>query len=78
MRIFYTKDQGNEEKQESKSKGGQAMELLAQYGGAYLVTSITLSLISFGLCYALISAGVDVQTLLEKIGISTNETGEKG
>nr|GFD38636.1 transmembrane protein C20orf108 family [Tanacetum cinerariifolium] len=48
-----------------------------KYGGAYLATSITLSLISFSLCYALISAGVDVQSLLQKVGISANETGEK-
>lgn len=50
-----------------KSKGDQAKELLAKYGGAYLATSITISLISFGLCYALISAGVDVQSLLQKV-----------
>lgn len=42
-----------------------------------MATSITLSLISFTLCYALISAGVDVPALLQKIGIPTNETGEK-
>ncbi|VFQ94126.1 unnamed protein product [Cuscuta campestris] len=73
-KIFSSK--GDEEKQ-GKSKGEEAKELLAKYGGAYLATSITLSLISFGLCYALITAGVDVQTLLHKVGISTNETGEK-
>ncbi|XP_031113484.1 uncharacterized protein LOC116017096 [Ipomoea triloba] len=73
-KIFNSKDEDN---QESKSKGDQAKELLAKYGGAYLATSITLSLISFGLCYALISAGVDVQALLQKVGISPNETGEK-
>ncbi|PIM99098.1 putative membrane protein [Handroanthus impetiginosus] len=76
-KIFSSKEEGNEEKKESKSKGDQAKELLAKYGGAYLATSITLSLISFGLCYALISAGVDVPALLQKVGISTNETGEK-
>nr|GMD71363.1 Protein FAM210B like [Ipomoea batatas] len=73
-KIFNSKDEDN---QENKSKGDQAKELLAKYGGAYLATSITLSLISFGLCYALISAGVDVQALLQKVGISPNETGEK-
>ncbi|GER53058.1 hypothetical protein STAS_30552 [Striga asiatica] len=69
----------NEENKETttKSKGDQAKELLAKYGGAYLATSITLSLISFGLCYFLISVGVDVPALLQKVGISTNETGEK-
>ncbi|PWA91931.1 hypothetical protein CTI12_AA085820 [Artemisia annua] len=70
-KIFSSKEEGN------KSKGDQAKELLTKYGGAYLATSITLSLISFSLCYFLISAGVDVQSLLQKVGISANETGEK-
>ncbi|KAL9256476.1 FAM210B, mitochondrial-like protein [Drosera capensis] len=72
-KIFSSKgvDDGN------KSKGDQAKELLAKYGGAYLATSITLSIISFALCYALISSGVDVQALLQKVGIASNETGEK-
>ncbi|KAK0603164.1 hypothetical protein LWI29_002097 [Acer saccharum] len=75
--IFSSKDEENGEGEKKKSKGNQAKELLAKYGGAYLVTSITLSLISFALCYALINAGVDVQALLQKVGISPNETGEK-
>lgn len=74
-KIFSSKEEGDEEKK--KSKGDQAKELLAKYGGAYLATSITLSLISFALCYALINAGVDVQSLLQKVGISTDATGEK-
>lgn len=49
-----------------KSKANQAKELLAKYGGAYLATSITLSLVSFFLCYLLIGAGVDVRALLSK------------
>ncbi|OIT37132.1 PREDICTED: uncharacterized protein LOC109241199 [Nicotiana attenuata] len=76
-KIFSSKEEGEEENKEKKSKGDQAKELLAKYGGAYLATSITLSLISFALCYALINAGVDVQSLLQKVGISTDETGEK-
>ncbi|MCI07986.1 protein FAM210B-like, partial [Trifolium medium] len=60
--IFSSKEEGEGQ----KSKGDQAKELLAKYGGAYLATSITLSLISFALCYVLINAGVDVQTLLQK------------
>nr|KJB35420.1 hypothetical protein B456_006G114200 [Gossypium raimondii] len=62
-KIFSSKEEG----EQKKSKGDQAKELLAKYGGAYLATSITLSLISFSLCYALISAGVDVQALLQKV-----------
>ncbi|GFQ05751.1 protein fam210b [Phtheirospermum japonicum] len=76
-KIFSSKETNEETKETTKSKGDQAKELLTKYGGAYLATSITLSLISFGLCYALISAGVDVPALLQKIGISTNEAGEK-
>ncbi|CAK9314281.1 unnamed protein product [Citrullus colocynthis] len=76
-KIFSSKEEGEEGEVKNKSKGDQAKELLAKYGGAYLATSITLSLISFSLCYALISAGVDVQALLQKVGISIDETGEK-
>ncbi|KAJ6346440.1 hypothetical protein OIU78_008972 [Salix suchowensis] len=69
-KIFSSKEEGKEEGEKTKSKGDQAKELLAKYGGAYLATSITLSLISFSLCYALISAGVDVQALLQKVKIT--------
>lgn len=75
--IFRSKEEGNAEGDKKKSRGDQAKELLAKYGGAYLATSITLSLISFSLCYVLIAAGVDVQALLQKVGISTDATGEK-
>ncbi|KAL3618498.1 hypothetical protein CASFOL_037580 [Castilleja foliolosa] len=76
-KIFSSKETNDETNETTKSKGDQAKELLTKYGGAYLATSITLSLISFGLCYALINAGVDVPALLQKVGISTNETSEK-
>ncbi|KAM7275816.1 hypothetical protein ACFE04_017682 [Oxalis oulophora] len=76
-KIFSSKEEETEDGEKKISKGNQAKELLAKYGGAYLATSITLSLISFALCYALISAGVDVQSLLQKVGITTNETSEK-
>lgn len=75
-KIFSSKEGGKEENKE-KSKTDQAKELLTKYGGAYLATSIFLSLISFSLCYVLINAGIDVQALLQKVGISTNEAGEK-
>ncbi|XP_009374783.2 uncharacterized protein LOC103963675 [Pyrus x bretschneideri] len=74
-KIFSSREEGKEG--EEKSKGDEAKKLLAKYGGAYLATSIILSLISFSLCYALISAGVDVQALLQKVGISGSETGER-
>lgn len=42
---------------DGKSKTEQAKDLLKRYGSAYLITSISLSLVSFSLCYALVSAG---------------------
>ncbi|KAK8965821.1 hypothetical protein KSP40_PGU013395 [Platanthera guangdongensis] len=72
--IFVRK---NERPCIEKSKAEPAKELLAKYGGAYLATSITLSLISFSLCYLLISTGIDVQALLGKVGIMLDENGEK-
>mmetsp|Transcript_19343 Transcript_19343/g.32342 ORF Transcript_19343/g.32342 Transcript_19343/m.32342 type:complete len:190 (+) Transcript_19343:41-610(+) len=47
-------------------------DLLAKYGIAYLATSITLAIISYAICYALISNGVDVASLLEKVGIQSS------
>ncbi|XP_077241335.1 FAM210B-like protein, putative (DUF1279) [Tasmannia lanceolata] len=75
-KIFSSKEEGKQESKE-KSKTDEAKELLAKYGGAYLATSISLSLVSFALCYFLVSAGIDVQALLQKVGISTSEAGEK-
>ncbi|KFK32400.1 hypothetical protein AALP_AA6G236700 [Arabis alpina] len=76
-KILSSKDEEIDGEKKKKSKTDEAKELLAKYGGAYLATSITLSLVSFSLCYALVTSGVDVQALLLKVGISTNETGEK-
>lgn len=61
----------------SKNKEGggpTAKDLLSKYGGAYLITSITLAIISYALCYLLISRGVDVSSLLEKINIRVSST----
>ncbi|CAK9257147.1 unnamed protein product [Sphagnum jensenii] len=74
-KIFTSKDNGEEGTKGNKTN--KAKELLAQYGGAYLVTSISLSLVSFALCYALVQGGVDVPALLEKVGIRADGTGEK-
>lgn len=69
IQILTSKDEESdgEKKNKKKSKTDEAKELLAKYGGAYLATSITLSLISFSLCYALVTSGVDVQALLLKV-----------
>ncbi|EES10775.1 hypothetical protein BDA96_06G082100 [Sorghum bicolor] len=76
-KVFSSKDDEEGGGERKKSRTDQAKELLAKYGGAYLATSISLSIVSFTLCYLLISAGVDVQDLLAKVGIVTGETGGK-
>ncbi|GAX83994.1 hypothetical protein CEUSTIGMA_g11419.t1 [Chlamydomonas eustigma] len=58
------------------SKTDQAKQLLTQYGSAYLLTSITLALISFSLCYFAVNAGLDVASLLSKVGLQVNDTSE--
>mmetsp|Transcript_15280 Transcript_15280/g.27784 ORF Transcript_15280/g.27784 Transcript_15280/m.27784 type:complete len:201 (-) Transcript_15280:302-904(-) len=57
--------------------GASAKSLLAKYGVAYLATSIPLALVSFLLCYALVDNGVDVGSLLSKVGIEAGDSGEK-
>lgn len=49
-------------------------DLLKKYGSAYLATSISLAIVSYATCYALISAGVDVDALLSKVGIEATKT----
>lgn len=55
----------------SKDNKLKPKDLLAKYGIAYLVTSITLAIFSYGFFYFLVSNGVDVASLLEKVGISS-------
>eukprot|EP00879_Flechtneria_rotunda_P001193 GHRR01001340.1.p1 GENE.GHRR01001340.1~~GHRR01001340.1.p1 ORF type:complete len:187 (+),score=58.28 GHRR01001340.1:258-818(+) len=59
------------------SRTEQAKQLLAQYGSAYLITSISFAIVSFAACYAAVNAGVDVAGLLAKIGLTVNDTSEK-
>jgi hypothetical protein len=59
-----------------KDGGESAKSLLKKYGIAYLATSIPLALVSFSLCYLLIDSGVDVSSLLAKVGID-NAASEK-
>ena len=58
----------------AKPEDGQKVkpqDLLKKYGAAYLATSVTSAIISYALCYLLVSTGVDVSTLLEKVGIQS-------
>mmetsp|Transcript_111522 Transcript_111522/g.310556 ORF Transcript_111522/g.310556 Transcript_111522/m.310556 type:complete len:397 (-) Transcript_111522:143-1333(-) len=54
-----------------------AKELLKNYGIAYLLTSISLSLVSFTVMYTLVSRGVDVPALLAMLGIQYSATGQQ-
>jgi len=47
----------------------QAKDLLKKYGAAYLATSISFAIVSFAICYSLVDSGVDVTSLLAKVGI---------
>merc|ERR1711933_619594 len=65
-----------------KSKDGterkvSAKGLLAKYGSAYLLTSISFAIVSFALCYFLVSVGIDVSTLLGKLGLHISKSSEK-
>eukprot|EP00967_Tisochrysis_lutea_P123270 scaffold204908_cov41-Tisochrysis_lutea.AAC.1 len=54
----------------------KAGDLLKRYGGAYLLTSTSLALVSFTLCYLAIDSGVDVPALLQKVNIEVSSTSE--
>jgi hypothetical protein len=61
----------------SQDGGTSAKSLLAKYGVAYLATSIPLALLSFIVCYTLVDNGVDVTSLLSKVGINVGDNGDK-
>jgi hypothetical protein len=50
--VFSSKEQDGK-----VSKTDQAKDLLARYGSAYLITSISFAIVSFGTCYTLVNAG---------------------
>jgi hypothetical protein len=56
--------------------GESAKSLLKKYGIAYLATSIPLAIVSFAICYLLVDNGVDVSSLLAKVGIESSSTSE--
>ncbi len=64
-------------KSSGTSRMDMAKKLLKRYGSAYLLTSISLSLVSITVFYFLVAGGVDVGGLLEKVGITVNATSEQ-
>eukprot|EP00929_Paragymnodinium_shiwhaense_P040476 TRINITY_DN21130_c0_g1_i1.p1 TRINITY_DN21130_c0_g1~~TRINITY_DN21130_c0_g1_i1.p1 ORF type:complete len:410 (-),score=54.10 TRINITY_DN21130_c0_g1_i1:170-1333(-) len=58
-----------------KSSAKLAKTLLKQYGVAYLLTSVSLSLCSFYFFYSLVGARIDVDGLLSFIGVNPSKVG---
>jgi len=83
-KVFKSKSGGNDGGGENNGGGAadfsrmdMAKKLLKRYGSAYLLTSISLSLISITVFYFAVSSGIDVASLLEKVGINVNATSEQ-
>jgi hypothetical protein len=55
------------------NKQGMFKVFYQKYGKVFLVTHIFLSINFFGLCYYLISKGVDVKPYLKKVGIDLSK-----
>ncbi|KAL6785885.1 CPLD64 [Auxenochlorella protothecoides x Auxenochlorella symbiontica] len=66
-----------ERRPDAPSRADEAKALLKQYGSAYLLTSISFALVSFGACYLAVSAGVDVGALLTRVGLAPGATSER-
>ena len=79
-RVFKSDASSEGETEEGEvgvSRMDMAKKLLKRYGSAYLLTSISLSLVSITVFYFLVAGGVDVGALLEKVGITVNATSEQ-
>jgi hypothetical protein len=74
----YGLEAGLFESIQRKDGGESAKSLLKKYGIAYLATSIPLALVSFCLFYLLVDNGVDVSSLLQKVGIDNAATEKAG
>lgn len=69
-------DSGEAGEEGAKGSKTSAGDLLKRYGGAYLLTSTSLALVSFSVCYVLVDNGVDVSSLLQKVGLDVSSTSE--
>lgn len=74
----YGLEAGLLESIQQKDSGESAKTLLKKYGIAYLATSIPLALISMAFFYVLVDQGVDVSSLLAKVGIDNAATEKAG
>ena len=58
-KVFTSKEEAGVEGEGKPSRSALAKQLLAQYGSAYLITSISFAIVSFAACYALVSSGAN-------------------
>lgn len=76
------KNRGNSDAEQPEGGAGENKvtpgELLKRYGGAYLLTSTSFAIVSFGICYVAVSNGIDVASLFEKIGLGVSVPTEAG
>jgi hypothetical protein len=54
-----------------------AGDLLKRYGPAYLLTSVSLATVSYAACYVAVARGVNVATLLTRVGMKATAANEK-
>jgi hypothetical protein len=60
---------GNAPRAEGMTRTQSAKALFKQYGASYLLTSISLALVSYALSYTLVARGFNVAKLLQQIGL---------
>ncbi|KAG2446005.1 hypothetical protein HXX76_000608 [Chlamydomonas incerta] len=75
LTALTSKDEGGEGGKLSNTE--QAKRLLAQYGSAYLITSISFAIVSFAACYVAVDSGVDMAGVLARFGLEASDTSEK-
>lgn len=62
-KVFTSKEEEGEDGEQKLGRGALAKQLLAQYGSAYLITSISFAIVSFAACYALVNSGASFTLL---------------
>ena len=74
--LPFGKGGGDDDSGDAKGGMATAGDLLKRYGGAYLLTSTSLAVVSFSFCYWAVSNGVDVGSVLKTVGINVDANAE--
>uniref|UniRef100_H2YFK7 DUF1279 domain-containing protein n=1 Tax=Ciona savignyi TaxID=51511 RepID=H2YFK7_CIOSA len=67
-------DKKSKQNEPAKTKAEQLKSLVAQYGGFAAAVHIILSLASLGFFYLLVSSGIDIVAIFQKMGIELSST----